>query len=187
MGRIRIVDDEIAERMYLEGKPLGEIAGVFGVTRSSISDRLRKRGVVTRRDARIRLTPQPMELAYLAGLFDGEGYVTIVLSKSERVHQYWLQIGIVNTNRAVLEHMEAVFGVGRLHARKPTARSLECWKWQATNRDAAHVLDLLRPYLRIKAEVAGIGSEFQARIRERNNNDWRAEMKARISALNRET
>lgn len=187
MGRPRKIDDDVAIRLYQEGKSLPEIAAFFGVVKGSVSDRIRKAGAISRRASKIRLIPSELDVAYLAGLFDGEGYATIVLSKSERVHQYWLQIGITNTYLPVLHYVRDAFGVGQISRREVTDHALECWKWTAISRDAAHVLGVLQAYLKIKAEVAALGLEFQSRIGERYNSLWRAEMKARITKVNRET
>lgn len=101
--------------------------------------------------------------AYIAGLVDGEGHIAINL-RSGQWSGHQVVVKITNTNAAVLERIAVDYGatVG-----KPIARN--GWKpvvnihWSA-NR-AVEFLRAIRPYLRIKAEIADVALAFAETIR----------------------
>lgn len=108
-------------------------------------------------------------LAYTAGLFDGEGSIVIGCGKraDRRVPQYWLQVGITNTNREIIDWLLATFG-GHVsdNSHSPSRRKQRpCWAWRVMSNEAAMFLEVILPHLRIKREQAMIAVEFQAHMR----------------------
>ena len=65
-----------------------------------------------------RLAPE--DAAYIAGILDGEG--TISLSRRHRTDNRQLVVSIASTERQLLEYVQQVVGAGRI-ARKRTVRS----------------------------------------------------------------
>lgn len=102
-----------------------------------------------------------IELAYLAGFFDGEGCIT--LSGPSRL---WdgsrggvgrsLVLKVTNTDRASLEPWER-WG-GGIVAYRPRGNRLPCWRWACRGQQAVDCLRELRPYLRVKARQADPGA-----------------------------
>ena len=107
------------------------------------------------------------DIAYIAGLFDGEGSIQIKraierkkkhngkpgyrLSNSMRIN-----MEITMTDESVLRWLHEVLGVGTLRPkkvkgkRKDGTKYLPQWKWRATFRDAYYVCRLLWPYAHTK-------------------------------------
>jgi hypothetical protein len=107
-------------------------------------------------------------LAYTAGLFDGEGSIVIGCGKrpDRRAPQYWLQVGITNTDREIIDWLLATFG-GHVsdNSHAPSRRRQRpCWAWRVMSNEAATFLESILPYLRIKREQALIALEFQAHM-----------------------
>jgi hypothetical protein len=107
-------------------------------------------------------------VAYIAGLFDGEGCATVYGYKATKNgEKYWrLIVRIANTHRGVLEWIREQWGRGWI-ARESTSHNKPGWKqgwtFRLQGRDAAHFLTTLRPHLKIKAE----------RVDEILSNPWR--------------
>ena len=107
------------------------------------------------------------DIAYIAGLFDGEGSIQIKraiekkkkhngkpgyrLSNSMRIN-----MEVTMTDESVLRWLHEVLGVGTLRPkkvkgkRKDGTKYLPQWKWRATFRDAYYVCRLLWPYAHTK-------------------------------------
>ncbi len=56
-----------------------------------------------------------IDLAYIAGLVDGEGCIMItkenrLYTEAKHGYRFWLQVKITNTNKAVLEWVKDLFG-----------------------------------------------------------------------------
>jgi len=140
------------------------------------------------------------KLAYVAGLFDGEGSIYIAINKPKpKFHtkspNHWLGAAIGNTNRPLVDWLKAEFGGhivkgGGGHVKRQQAY----WIWVVSSTQALTFLKRLYPYLRIKKEQAKLGIEFQnQRIKDGNpgrkgislevlvKRDW---YKKQISALN---
>ena len=158
---------------------------MFGVNRNTISRELNRQGITTNHII-VPQTLDPFTLAYYAGIFDGEGHITIGASKRTQRVDYWLQIGIVNTYRPLLESLQTDFGVGHLSQLygSGTGNRLPAWAWRCTSNQAMAVLNALLPFLRMKLEPAKLAIEFQSRMKERPDKTWQMLMKQRITALN---
>ena len=111
-------------------------------------------------------TPGSQDIAYIAGLFDGEGSIYYAkrpekkkkhngkgyrTSMSQRI-----SMEITMTDRSVLEWVHEVLGVGTLNKkprkgrRKDGTKYLMQWKWRCTFRDAYYVCCLLWPWAHTK-------------------------------------
>lgn len=100
-----------------------------------------------------------LELSYLAGLFDGEGHVSILKRRKPKI-QYTLRIGITNTNLPVLLWVKELIG-GNTKIHSGESRNRSTFDWYAQNTEAKRIILLILPYLHIKEEVAELGIEFQ--------------------------
>ena len=111
-----------------------------------------------------------IDLAYIAGLVDGEAYIGIKKDGSlqnGRVNPgYHERIQIRMVNEEAIKFIADNLG-GNYYKEKPSAengRPLFCY--QASDKLAANILTILLPYLRIKKEVA----KYVLELRERKDN-----------------
>lgn len=97
------------------------------------------------RDSRLRLPLTAVDLAYLAGLFDGEGCLTRANGRPV------IQIGM--TDRDVIEYLTSLGGTMREEHPPGNRRPLYRWRLLA-RREVIEFLDAVLPYLRVKRDDA---------------------------------
>ena len=137
-------------------------------------------------------------LDYLAGFFDGEGCVMIV-GRGDGLQR--MEISAANMDSRPLEEFAKRWGgsitakgcrgkggSGKEAIRRP------CYSWQRSGPRALTALRALLPRLIVKAEVAELAVEFQARVSlgvGRSGKGlvpaeiaWRKEMRDKVSAMN---
>ena len=111
-----------------------------------------------------RITQSPTELAYLAGLIDGEGCICVFPSRGKTNGKIYPRgrpiINIANTHEGVLRWVERVAG-GRVYQRKELQSG---WRpvcvWESGWQHARMVLEACAPYLIIKRRQADLFIEF---------------------------
>src|SRR3972149_6363917 len=107
-------------------------------------------------------------LIYMAGFFDGEGYICIYRRKPSKMSNtpaHYLVVGINNTNYSILEWFnKSYIGTFRLlrASRKPSHK--DQWAWLLWSGRAKVFLQDILPYLKIKKQEAITALEFQKRI-----------------------
>ena len=104
------------------------------------------------------------ELAYAAGLFDGEGCIGIYKRKMADCkvgYHYALQVRINMADNIILAWLHLHFGGSLIHdkPRKSNWKSMTSWALWANG--AVKFLKLILPYLKLKKEQAKIAIEFQ--------------------------
>ena len=111
-------------------------------------------------------SPGSQDIAYIAGLFDGEGSIYYAKRKEKKKkhngegyrysNSQRISMEITMTDRSVLEWVHEVLGVGTLNKkprkgrRKDGTKYLMQWKWRCTFRDAYYVCCLLWPWAHTK-------------------------------------
>jgi hypothetical protein len=87
---------------------------------------------------------------YFAGLFDGEGHVTI--SHLKKDDTYRLVLALTNTDKIALQYLQAQFG-GKLHekTRNGSLGKKKCYILMWHGKDAKEVARNLLPYSVIKS------------------------------------
>ena len=106
------------------------------------------------------------DIAYIAGLFDGEGSIHIkrgVENKKKHTgegrrisNSMRISMEITMTDESVLKYVHEVLGVGTLNRkprkgkRKDGTKYLMQYRWRCTFRDAYYVCRLLWPYAHTK-------------------------------------
>ncbi len=104
-------------------------------------------------------------IAYVAGLFDGEGCVRIAKNKTRKNACYQLYVSINMTDPRAIKKVSETFG-GKIYlsrkASKPTHRTL--YSWVVCSQAAATFLRTIRSFLIVKTEEVNMALEFQAHI-----------------------
>ncbi len=115
-------------------------------------------------------------IAYLAGVFDGEGTIGVIPSMGKLGYVHFLDIQVVNKDYRLLALLQATFG-GSIWFNE-SAKATHSWK--ATSKDAVKSLLLMRPYLLSKATQADLAIDFEVlkqatKYREDGVDHWRQE------------
>ena len=111
-------------------------------------------------------TPSSQDVAYIAGLFDGEGSIYYAKRRERKKkhngegyrysNSQRISMEITMTDRSVLEWVHEVLGVGTLNKkprkglRKDGTKYLMQYKWRCTFRDAYYVCCLIWPWAHTK-------------------------------------
>ena len=89
----------------------------------------------------------PVDAAYLAGLIDGEG--TVTLSRRHRNDQRQLVVSIANTERRLLEWTLDTVGAGTITGKRISSPlHSPSFTYSIANRQALQILEQIAPYLR---------------------------------------
>ena len=103
-----------------------------------------------------------IDIAYIAGLFDGEGHVTIADTKTG----ISLRAAISNNNILILQWIIDSIGMGCLYKesqkylKNTNIIKLDCYRLHLTGYEAGLFLTMIEPYIRIKKKQVNIGIEF---------------------------
>ena len=102
------------------------------------------------------------DIAFIAGLFDGEGCITYKQYMRKRTHQkkayptWSIRMEMAMTDQSVLRWVHEVLGVGTLNKkprkglRKDGTKYLMQYKWRCTFRDAYKICRLIWPWSKTK-------------------------------------
>lgn len=104
------------------------------------------------------------DLAYFAGLFDGEGCIHIRKTRTKTLKPtYALVCKISMCSFYLLNDIQGLFGGSLIQERphKYSNRYNKLWTWTASCRIAGRFLLILRPFLRLKGAEADLALEFQ--------------------------
>lgn len=119
------------------------------------------------------------EAAYIAGLIDGEG--TISLTRKYRGEHRQLAVSISSTEPLLLKYVWKTIGAGRItHKRTYQANHTPSVTYAISNRQALAVLEQVRPYLKTyKAKRAQMILRSYIRLTPRNGKYTPAQLKER--------
>lgn len=109
-------------------------------------------------------TPTDLELAYLAGMIDADGYITVQRRLRENKVYFGVKVGIAGTRAEPHELAAELFGgsVNSYVAKNRDHRPQ--FQWSRFGADAAVVITLIRPHLRVKHEQARVALEMQEHL-----------------------
>ena len=105
------------------------------------------------------------DLAYIAGLIDGEG--SIVITKARRSNpkykcpHYILLVTCTNTHLGVLEWLNTKYASSKAFRKREREGWRTAYEWHSSAKMALGFLKLIRPWLKIKSEQADLAIEFQ--------------------------
>ena len=110
------------------------------------------------------------DLAYVAGIIDGEGCIGIYKTK----YRYYLTVAVHMTDEWMVTWLASLFSGSKntyTHYRKRSNCKPE-WAWQIQGKRALVFLELILPYLKLKRPQAEIAINFQrAKVRPRQLTD----------------
>src|SRR3990167_4981405 len=104
------------------------------------------------------------QLAYYAGLFDGEGcvYIKPGLKQVGRIHSLMLSVSVTMTDTVALCELERDFG-GKLRrsvCNDLTRHKKIPYRWQLSARQAETFLRAIRQFAKVKAAQIDVALEF---------------------------
>lgn len=98
---------------------------------------------------------------YWAGLFDGEGSVTILKPNRRRYRvDFDVRVRVSNTDKKVLELLKAQYGGAFFKSND--GRKNDCWAWQASYKIAMRFMQDVYPFSIIKKKKLKVAIEMQA-------------------------
>ena len=96
------------------------------------------------------------QIAYAAGLFDGEGYVSL----NKGYKGYIMNVGLEMSSITVVNRLVRWFG-GTIYFRVPRKEGWKgLWTWRLTREEAVEFLERALPYLLVKDLEAQLGLFF---------------------------
>lgn len=105
-------------------------------------------------------------LAYLAGIIDGEGSICVDLQRAggSRKHDYYtLRLSIVNTDKNLMEWLVKNFQ-GTYYQRTPKPGYKICYTYRIYGHKLAELIEACYPYFIIKKPHADIIRQFRKTI-----------------------
>lgn len=125
------------------------------------------------------------DMAYMAGIFDGEGSISIGRHKKRENWNpsYCLKVTIVMCNPYIPNLFRMAFG-GAIACYQPRIdRKLPTWHWYLSSKKAAFFLETLGPYLRLKRDEARLAIAFQKNKRYIHTSRGKAYTAAQVAVL----
>jgi len=102
------------------------------------------------------------DLAYAAGIVDGEGCIAIHKQYAKR-SWFSLTVQVTSTNEWLCEYMKFMFGgTVRSHPQTYNGSQKLIWRWTICSYKASEFLQLIMPYLNLKRPQAELGIKFQS-------------------------
>lgn len=121
-----------------------------------------------------RKSPQPQatDLAWAAGIIDGEGHIRLTLCKPginrRATPGYQLCLAVRMTCEATIRRLYLIFGSGTVIPVRPRnpQKHKPTFQWRVSDQGAADVLIAISPYMTTKLSQAEIGIEFRRLCRQ---------------------
>jgi len=118
------------------------------------------------------------ELAYIAGIIDGEGCVGLYRSSSKWTGRVYkgkryergntsriaINVQVVMTNKEVISFLHKTTGLGSMRPAKTLGNRKRAWIWQVRARQAYSLLGLVMPHLIAKKPQGEIALRFEKTI-----------------------
>lgn len=110
-------------------------------------------------------TTSVADLAWLAGIIDGEGSIFIMKqgrTDRERQFNYILRISVQSTDGIMAKECLNITGEGACFDQATQRENnSNTYKWQVSGKRAKHVLENILPFLRVKKDQAAAAIDFQ--------------------------
>ncbi len=107
------------------------------------------------------------DLAWTAGIIDGEGSIFVMKQKREdrdRDTNYVLRVSVQSTDPFMTAELKRMFPDGAEFGIRSDKREncSDTMKWQLSGKRAAKFLNEIYPFLRVKTEQARLAIDFQS-------------------------
>lgn len=130
-----------------------------------------------------------VDIRYLAGLFDGEGWFRINKSKRKDIrwpYAFQVHAEIALREKEILEVFQQRFGGTLRQLPKRSPKHSTYYMWRITGESVVRFVDEIGPYLVLKRQHAELAAEFQAFKREHGNKPLtKEEYDVQLSFFNR--
>jgi hypothetical protein len=107
-----------------------------------------------------QIDPMPMsptDAAWLAGILDGEGCVSLNSANHGHLRAYFPRVSVTNTDLRMIEKIQEITGIGGVYYRPASGNWRERWHWDVQNiEDIMGLLLAVRPYLITKGDRADL-------------------------------
>ena len=131
------------------------------------------------------------DLAYLAGIIDGEGCVVVGFRNKDSLgHSVYNKLSVGNTDEGLIRWMHETFG-GNICRRPKRGRSQAHWVWTVSLPGHVPLAEAVLPYLKIKGPQLKLALDLVPLVRPGVKNmpqeilDRRIELISEIRALKR--
>jgi len=101
------------------------------------------------------------DIAYIAGIIDGEGSVCLHLTRVGKYFSYRIVLAVGSTDEWLPQWLKFTFGGSISFSPREASNQKPYWCWMVTANKALEVLKLVHPYLRLKRPQAEIAIKFQ--------------------------
>ena len=95
-----------------------------------------------------------LDIAYMAGLFDGEGSVDYARRWEKRTkgkYKVWrIHCEMAMTDKYVLQWIHSTLGIGTVRPKKVPKGMKPQWRWRCSFRDALQFAKLIWPHVQVK-------------------------------------
>lgn len=98
------------------------------------------------------------DIAYLAGIIDGEGSILIVKGSLKGRVTWNSSISIANSSLDLLEWIQSVFGGALRHTRTPMGKKFYILEW--TNDRGREIALAIKPYIKLKYVQCSLFLEY---------------------------
>jgi len=107
------------------------------------------------------------DLAYIAGIIDGEGCIRILKMKDKKregIANYTLQLEVASTDEWLCRYLWMHFK-GSVYKDRwiRTPKASPTWRWRVYGQNVANLLEEIMPFLKLKHQQALLAREFQSR------------------------
>ncbi len=107
-----------------------------------------------------------LDLAWAAGILDGEGSIGIYRrfpKQGKRSIYYRLSVQMDNTHKLTIKKIQSIMGVGSV--RMYPTKGKDVWRWGGYDANGEKALRMLMPYLVTKKAQAEMALDFRALMR----------------------
>lgn len=106
-------------------------------------------------------------LAYLAGIIDGEGCIRIakrVKRSEEKWGYYELSLVVTNTDARLIKWIESTFGGSVTPLARRKSHHKDLYEWVVSSRAAGSILSAVEKFMIVKKEQAQLALRFRENI-----------------------
>jgi len=105
-----------------------------------------------------------VELAYIAGILDGEGCIRSQKYIQREKETFGLSVCIVNSNLEMLLYVQNSLEMGKIRKKKRLpGHNFQVYEWYCSQGEIVSFLEAVLPYLHVKDRQAKLAIQFRSR------------------------